>query len=150
MSGIPREATEHTLNIQSGSKPIKQMGEELSRLLPIGFVKEVQHPDWIVNPVLVPKKNAKWRMYVDYTSLNKACPKDPFPLPHIDHVVDLIAGCELLCFLDAYSSYHQIPLAKADQPATLFITPFSCFCFVKMFFRLKTWELHIGGACSFA
>jgi hypothetical protein len=56
------------------------MGEELSRLLATGFVREVQHPDWIANPVLVPK-NGKWWICVDYTSLNKACPKDPFPLP---------------------------------------------------------------------
>jgi hypothetical protein len=57
------------------------MGEELSRLLAAGFVKEVQHPDWIANLVLVPKKYGKWRMCVDYISLNKACLKDPFRLP---------------------------------------------------------------------
>jgi hypothetical protein len=89
------------------------MGEELSRLLAASFVKEVQHPDWIVNAVLVPKKNGKWRMCVDYTSLNTACPKYPFHLPRIDQIVDLTVGCELLSFLDTYSSYHQIPLAEA-------------------------------------
>jgi hypothetical protein len=57
------------------------MGEELSRLLATSFVKEIQHPNWIANPVLMPKKNVKWWMCVDYTSLNKACLKDPFPLP---------------------------------------------------------------------
>jgi hypothetical protein len=113
------------------------MCEELSRLLVVGFVKEVHHLDWIANPILVSKKNGKWRMCVDYTSLNKACPKDPFPLPHIDHVVDLMAGCELLSFLDAYSGYHQIPLTEADQSATTIITPFSCFCYVKMSLGLK-------------
>jgi hypothetical protein len=76
-------------------------------------------------------------MCVDYTSLNKACPKDPFPLPRIDQVVDLIVGCELPSFLDAYSGYHKIPLARADLPATTFITPFRCFSYVKMPFRLK-------------
>jgi hypothetical protein len=76
-------------------------------------------------------------MCVDYTSLNKACPKDPFPLPRIDQVVDLIAGCELLSFLHAYSGYHQIPHAKTDQPTTTFITPFSYFCYVKMSIGLK-------------
>jgi hypothetical protein len=60
-------------------------------------------------------------MCVDYTSLNKACLNDPFPLSRIDQVVDLTAGCELLNFLDAYSGYHKIPLAEADQPATTFI-----------------------------
>jgi hypothetical protein len=82
------------------------MGEELSRLLATGFIKKVQHPDWIANLVLVPKKNGKWRTCVDYTSLNKACPKDLFPPPHIDQVLDLTTRCELLSFLDAYSGYH--------------------------------------------
>jgi hypothetical protein len=76
-------------------------------------------------------------MCVDYTSLNKACPKEPFSLPRIDQVVDLTAGCELLSFLDAYSGYHHIPLAETDQPATMLITPFGCFCYVKMSFGLK-------------
>jgi hypothetical protein len=67
------------------------MGEELSRLLSVGFVKEVHHLDRIVNPVLVLKKNGKWRICVDYTRLNKACPKDPFSLPRIEQVVDLTA-----------------------------------------------------------
>jgi hypothetical protein len=82
------------------------MGEELSRLLAAGFVKEVQHPDWIANPVLVLKKSEKWLMCVDYTSLNKVCPKDPFRLPCNDRVVDLNDGCELLSFLDSYLGYH--------------------------------------------
>jgi hypothetical protein len=60
------------------------MDEELPRLLAACFVKEVQHPNWIANPVLVPNKNRKWWMYVDYTNLNKACQKDPFPLPQIN------------------------------------------------------------------
>jgi hypothetical protein len=64
------------------------MGEELSRFLAVSFVKEIQHPDWIANPVLVLKKSGKWWMCVYYTSLNKACPKDPFPLPRIDQVID--------------------------------------------------------------
>jgi hypothetical protein len=108
-----------------------------NRLLAVGFIREVQHPDWIANPVLLSKKNGKWTLCVDYTSLNKACLKDPFPLPHIDQVVDLTAGCELLSFLDAYSGYHQITLTKAGQLATTFITPSGCFCYMKMLFELK-------------
>jgi hypothetical protein len=76
-------------------------------------------------------------MCVDYTSMNKAFSKDPFPLPRIDQDVDLTTECILLSFLDTYSGYHQIPLTEADQPATTFITPFGCFCYVKMLFRLK-------------
>jgi hypothetical protein len=82
------------------------MDKELSKLLATNFVKEVQHLDWIANLVLVLKNNGKWWMCVDYTNLNKACPKDHFPLPCIDQVVDLTTGCELLSFLDAYLGYH--------------------------------------------
>ena len=70
------------------------------------FIMEVFHPEWLANPVLVLKKNKIWLMCIDYTSLNKACPKYPFALPRIDQVIDSAAGCELLSFLDAYSGYH--------------------------------------------
>ena len=76
-------------------------------------------------------------MCVDYTGLNKACPKDLFPLPHIDQIVDSTSGCETLCFLDAYSRYHQITMKESDQLATSFITPFGSFCYVSMPFGLK-------------
>ena len=62
----------------------------------MGFIREVLHPNWLANPVLVPKKNNKWRMCVDYMRLNKACLKDPYPLPYIDHIIDSTAGSELL------------------------------------------------------
>jgi hypothetical protein len=76
-------------------------------------------------------------MCVDYTSLNKACPKDPFPLPHIDQVVDSTSGCKTLCILDAYSGYHQIVMKDSDQLATSFITLFGSFCYVIMLFGQK-------------
>ena len=76
-------------------------------------------------------------MCVDYTGLNKACPKVSFPLPHIDQMVDSTAGCELLSFLDAYSSYHQIKIKESDQLATSFITPFGMYCYVTMPFGLR-------------
>jgi hypothetical protein len=113
MSGVSQEVAEHTLNIKPRSKPIKHglrcfnqekrwaMGEELSRLLAASFVKEVQLPDGIASPVLVPKKNEKWRICVEYTSVNKECLKDPFPLSRIDPVVDFTTVCKLLSFLDA-------------------------------------------------
>ena len=87
MPGVPREVAEHSLEIRAGSKPVKQrlrrfdeekrkiIGEEIQNLLTAGFIKEVHHPDWLANPVLVKKKNMKMMVYVDYTSLNKACPK---------------------------------------------------------------------------
>jgi hypothetical protein len=77
-------------------------------------------------------------MCVDYTNLNKACKKDPFRLPRIDHVVDTIASCNLLRFLYYYLGYHQIPLKVEDQIKTSFITLFGAFCYTTMPFRLKS------------
>ena len=76
-------------------------------------------------------------MCVDYTDLNKHCPKDPFGLPRIDEVVDSTVDCKLLSFLDCYSSYHQISLKEDDQIKTSFITPFGVYCYTTMSFRLK-------------
>ena len=90
MPGIPWEVTEHALCLILGSKPTKQclhrfddercmaIGEEVTKLLAAGFIKEVYHSDWLANPVLVKKKIGKWRMCVDYTGLNKACPNTIF------------------------------------------------------------------------
>jgi hypothetical protein len=107
-------------------------------LVAAGFIREVLHPEWLANPVLVLKKNkVDWRMCVDYTDLNKHFPKDPFGLPRIDQVVDSTAGCSVLSFLDCYSGYHQISLAKEDGEKTVFITPFGAFCYTSMPFGLK-------------
>ena len=115
MPSIPREVAKQSLEIQADSKPVKQrlcyideenskiISEEVHKLLMAGFIKEVHHPNWLANPMLVKKKNGKMRMCVDYTSLNKACAKVPFPLPRIDQIVDSTVGCETLSFLDAYS-----------------------------------------------
>jgi hypothetical protein len=76
-------------------------------------------------------------MCVDYTDLNKHCPKDPFGLPRIDQVIDSTAGCDLLCFLDCYSGYHQISIKEKDQEKTAFITTFGAYCYTTMSFGLK-------------
>jgi hypothetical protein len=76
-------------------------------------------------------------MCVDYTDLNKHCPKDPFGLPRIDQVIDSTAGYDLLCFLDCYSRYHQIAIKEEDQEKTAFITPFGAYCYTTMSFGLK-------------
>ena len=126
MPGIPREVAEHALHLIPGSKPAKQrlrhfdderrraIGEEIAKLLTAGFIMEVFHSDWLANPILVRKKTGKWRMCVDYIGLNKACPKDYFPLPCIDQIVDSTSGCKTLCFLDAYSRYHQIAMKESE------------------------------------
>jgi hypothetical protein len=76
-------------------------------------------------------------MCVDYTDLNKHCPKDPFGLPRIDQVIKSTAGCDLLCFLDNYFGYHQIAIKEEDQEKTAFITPFGAYCYTTMSFGLK-------------
>ena len=108
------------------------------KLLAAGFVKEVYHPKWLDNPVLVQKKNNnEWRMCVDYTDLNKHCPKDPFGLPSIDQVIDSTAGCILLSFLDCYYGYYQIALKEEDQIKTAFISPYGAYAYKAMSFELK-------------
>src|SRR3954467_13453808 len=150
MSRVLRELAEHYLNINPGTKPVKQairrfgekkrhaIGMEIAKLLEAGFIVEVIHTDWVANPVLVPKKNTDiLRMCIDYSGLNKHCSKDSFPLPRIDQVIDSTAGAEVLCFLDAYSGYHQIRMKESDQKTTSFVTPFGTFCYVTMPFGLK-------------
>ena len=90
MPGVPTEFAEHSLHVKPDARPVKQplrrfgeekrraIGEEIARLLDAGFIMEVYHPDWLANPVLVMKKNNTWHMCIDYTSLNKVCPKDLF------------------------------------------------------------------------
>jgi hypothetical protein len=74
------------------------------------------------------EKNGKWRMCIDFTDLNKACPKDNFPLPRIDTLVDQAAGSEMLSFLNYFSGYHQIWMRKEDEEFTSFITLFGTYC----------------------
>src|SRR5436190_13664455 len=149
MPGVPREVIEHCLNVKEVAKPIKQrlrrfaqdrkeaIRDELTKLTAANFIREVYHPDWLANLVLVKKKNGKWCMCVDYTDLNKACSKDPFGLPRIDQVVDSTAGSELLCFLDAYSGYHQVSLAESYCIKTSFITSFGAYCYITIPFDLR-------------
>ena len=113
----------HHLNVNPSITPEKQspqrpsrkhaeaIREEVTKLKRVGAIKEVFYPEWLANIVVVKKKNRKWRVCVDFTDLNKACPKDPFPIPRIDQLVDATAGHSRMSFLDAFKGYHQIPLA---------------------------------------
>ena len=104
MSGISIEVIQHKLNVNPEKKPMQQrrrafapkrdqaVKEEVTKLLTVGFIREVYYPDWLANVILVKKANEKWRMCVDFTDLNKACPKDSFPLPRIDQLVDSTTG----------------------------------------------------------
>jgi hypothetical protein len=118
MPGVPRELVEHSLDVSKTAKPVKQKLRRFAKdrkevirviilkLLAVGFIHECKNPVWLAKPVLIPKKTGQWRMCIDYADLNCHYPKDPFPLPRIDQVVDSTEGSALLCFLDCYSSYH--------------------------------------------
>ena len=100
------------------------------------------YPEWLANTVVVKKKNGKWRVCIDFTDLNKTCPKDPFPLPRIDQLVDATIGHPRMSFLDAFQGYHQIPLALDDQKKTVFVTPIENYYYYYkvMSFGLKNME----------
>jgi hypothetical protein len=118
MLGIPRVVIEHHLKIYPDAKLVQQkprkqsierqnfIREEIKKLLDASFIQEVHHPRWLANPVVIPMTGGKLQMCIDYTSLNKTCPKDPFPIPQIDQIMNSTSGCDLLCFLDVYSGFH--------------------------------------------
>ena len=145
----PTEVAVHRLNINKESKVVQQKKrtyaaekraaaeEEVGKLIKAGFIRESKYPTWLSNVVMVKKPNGKWRMCVDFTDLNRACPKDCFPLPRIDQMVDSVAGHELLSFLDAFSGYHQISLAPEDRVHTSFLTEYGTYCYQVMPFGLK-------------
>nr|CAN67611.1 hypothetical protein VITISV_011154 [Vitis vinifera] len=132
MKGIDPSITSHKLNVLPTARPIRQKVRrfhpdrqkiiriEIDKLLEAGFIREVDYPDWLANVVVVPKKEGKWRVCVDYTNLNNACPKD-----------------RMLSFLDAFSGYHQIPMSPDDEEKTAFITPHDLYCYRVMPFGLK-------------
>ena len=107
------------------------------KLKQAGTIKEVFYPKWLANTVMVKKKTRKWCVCVDFTDLNKACPKDPFLMPQIDQLVDATVGHPRMSFLDAFQRYHQIPLALDDQEMTTFVTPIRNYNYKVMPFDLK-------------
>ncbi|GJU11266.1 hypothetical protein Tco_1133662 [Tanacetum coccineum] len=120
MTGVPRQITEHKLNVRKGCQPVRQKkrgqaaernitnNDEVNKLVTAGIIREVHYHDWLSNPVMVKKSDNSWRMGVDFKNLNKACPKDGYPLPEIDWKVESLCGFPFKCFLDAYKGYHQI------------------------------------------
>ena len=102
-----------------------------------GLSKRFFYPEWLANTMVVKKKSGKWRVYVDFMDLNKACPKDLFPMPRIDQLVDVTAGHPRMSFLDAFQGYHQIPLALEDQEKTAFVMPTENYHYKVMLFSLK-------------
>ena len=126
MLGINPSVIVHKLNMSPSFSPIRQkkwvfaqerdkaIAEEVQKLLEADFIREVYYPNWLANVVMVKKANGKWRMCLDFANLNKACPKDSYPLPRIDTVVDSTAGHQLLSFMDAFSGYNQIKMEETN------------------------------------
>ena len=113
------------------------MKEEIQKQLSVGFLSVVEYPEWLANVVPVPKKDGKVRVCVDFRDLNKASPKDDFPLPHMDLLVDSTAGHHMLSFMDGFSGYNQILMASEDMEKTAFITEWGTYCYRVMPFGLK-------------
>nr|KYP66421.1 Transposon Ty3-G Gag-Pol polyprotein [Cajanus cajan] len=149
MPGIDPNFLCHKLSISKEARSIAQRrrkaGEErkaaieveVGKLLDARFIRELHYTTWLANVVMVRKPNGKWRMCTDYTYLNKACPKDAYPLPNIDRLVDGASGHKFLSFLDAYSGYNQIRMHPQDEEKTAFITETANYCYRVMPFRLK-------------
>ncbi|GMH29943.1 hypothetical protein Nepgr_031786 [Nepenthes gracilis] len=149
MPGISSKIIVHKLGIDPRHKPVRQkrrnysieklvaICEEVKKLLDARFVREVQYLDWLANVVIVKKNSMKWRMCIDFTDLNNACPKDSFPLPRIDKFVDSTFGHKLLSFIDAYSGYNQIKMSPEDEEHTLFMTDQETYCYKVMPFGLR-------------
>ncbi|KAH7575575.1 hypothetical protein JRO89_XS02G0153000 [Xanthoceras sorbifolium] len=147
--GIYPNVMVHELRVDPDVKPVRQkrrkfapernkvINNEIQKLIDIGSVKEVHYPNWLTNVVFIRKKNGKWRVCIDFIDLIKACPKDSFPLPHIDMMVDATAGHKLLSFMDAFSGYNQILMHPDDQEEIAFVTEHDIFCYKVMPFGLK-------------
>jgi hypothetical protein len=154
--GVNRDVIKHSLNVDPAFRPRKQRlrkmsddkaegtRNEVKRLLTASVIREVTYLEWLANTVMVNKANGKWRMCIDFTDLNKACPKDEFPLPRIDSLMDAEATSELLSLLDCYLGYHQIRMKKEDEPKTSFITLSGTYCYLRMPEGLK----NAGGSFS--
>ena len=149
MPGLDQNVIMHRLSVFKDAKPIAQkkrkLGEEkrmaakeeAGKLLQAGFIKEAQYTTWLANVVLVKKANGKWRMCTDYIDLNKACPKDAYPLPSIDRLVDEASDHQFMSFLDAFSRYNQISMHPHDKSKTAFMTDDANYAYEVMPFGLK-------------
>ncbi|KAI5337975.1 hypothetical protein L3X38_017246 [Prunus dulcis] len=149
MPGLDPNLVSHTLNIELGTKPVvqprrnfhpeveKQIKVEIEKLLAAGFIKPIKHPTWLANIVPVKKKTGVIRVCTDYRDLNRACPKDEFPLPNMDILIDSTSGQGMLSFMDGFSGYNQIKMSLKDAEKTAFRTPYGNFYYTVMPFGLK-------------
>ncbi|KAI3457318.1 hypothetical protein Pfo_013981 [Paulownia fortunei] len=134
----------HHLSVKKGARPVKQaqrrfrpelvplIEAEVNKLIEVGFIREVKYPTWISSIVPVRKKNGQIRVCVDFRDLNDACPKDDFPLPITELMIDATTGHEALSFMDGSSGYNQIRMAPKDEELTAFRTPKGIYCYKVM------------------
>ena len=149
MSRIHPSMASHKLNVTPFLHPIRQKVQhfhpnrqkiiqiEIDKLLVAGFIREVKYPDWLENMVVVPKKDGKWRVCVDYTNLNDVCLKDSFLLPLVDQIVNSTTEHGMLSFLDAFSRYHQIPIFQSNEEKITFVTLHGLYYYKVIPFGLK-------------
>ena len=149
MPGIDLGLVAHSLNVEPRTRPVvqpmrtfhtkveAQITQEVKKLLVAGFIKLIQHPRWLSNIVPVKKKNGQIRCCVDFQNLNKACPKDEFPLPNMDLLIDLAASHAMLSFMEGFSGYNQIRMSTKDTEKTAFRTPIGNFYYTVIPFGLK-------------
>jgi len=135
MPGLDPDIVQHKLPLKPECPPINQklrrmklevslkIKDEVEKQFNAGFLAVAKYPQWVANVVPVPKKDGKVRMCVDYRDLNRASPKDDFPLPHIDILVDNTTKFSLFSFMDGFSGYNHIKMALEDIEKTTFITP---------------------------
>ncbi|XP_071694852.1 uncharacterized protein [Rutidosis leptorrhynchoides] len=134
MTGVPRNIAEHKLHTNPDLTPVRQKKRsmapersewlrlEVDKPVHVNILREVRYHTWVKNPILVKKGDGSWRMCVDFKDINKACPKDNYPLPEIDWKVESLSGFRFKCFLDAYKGYHQFQMVVADEDKTTFHT----------------------------
>ncbi|GJU35550.1 reverse transcriptase domain-containing protein [Tanacetum coccineum] len=136
---FPPLATSKEQKKKRGQAPecSKAIQAEVQKLVEAGIMREVYYHNWMSNPVMVKNHDGSWRMCVDFTDLNKACPQDCYPLPKIDWKVESLCDYPFKCFLDTYKGYHQIQMAESDEEKTAFHTSHGVYCYTKMLFGLK-------------
>ncbi|XP_075654890.1 uncharacterized protein LOC142625066 [Castanea sativa] len=122
---------------RSAKEHVEAVRQEVGKLREAGAIKETFFLEWLANTVVVKKKSGKWKVYVDFTDLNRACPNDPFSMPKIDQLVDATCGHPRMSFLDAFQGYYQMALAAEDQEKTSFLTPDANYHYTVMPFGLK-------------
>ena len=149
MPGIDPSVMVHRMNVSPSFSPFRQkkrvfaperdqaIAEKVRKLQEASFIREVYYPNWLANVVMVKKASGKWRMCVDFTDLNKAHPKDNYPLSRVDVLMDSMAQHQLLSFMDAFSGYNQIQMHEDDQEKTSFVTSQGLFYYKVMPFGLK-------------